>query len=469
MTASPLDEPLPAELTGAGHSWLTRYRRYPVFSRPWIRGRRRPFGLGLALLLVLVALGAFIHTGGGPVPYGVVAQLAIGLGLPVFVGPALCGWVRRQGWAPGREWLAMLLVLVATVLAMAAFREFGAEPLKQKLAELSGDVDAQGVRKKLVVAVGVTMGRPEDMATGAAKSPSWAASAASAGSAGMPTTASRQAVADHDSLAARGTGLAVNALLSFWLAGGIALWGWRNERAGLERLARVRELAQAQAQRREAELRLSVLAAQVEPHFLFNTLAGVRSAIATDPARASETIDRLVEYLRASIPRLRADGAVVSTLGGQIDSVRAYLGLMRARMPRLHFSIEVPEELLAARCPPLMLISLAENAVKHGVEPKIGPAQVRLHAERQEGDGEARLAVTVADDGVGFGGAALAGSGLGLVNIRERLSQLYGGRASLTLKARPGGGVAATLTVPLEWPDPAASSDANPVHARYPD
>jgi LytS/YehU family sensor histidine kinase len=135
---------------------------------------------------------------------------------------------------------------------------------------------------------------------------------------------------------------------------------------------------------------------------------------------------------------------------------------MSARMPRLQFSIEVPAELLAARCPPLMLISLAENAVKHGVEPKIGPVHVSLRAERLAGDPgdpggrEARLALTVADDGVGFGGAAAgttqAGSGLGLVNIRERLIQLYGDQAALTLKARTDGGVAATLTIPLEWP-----------------
>ena len=105
---------------------------------------------------------------------------------------------------------------------------------------------------------------------------------------------------------------------------------------------------------------------------------------------------------------------------------------------------------MAAHCPPLMLISLAENAVKHGVELKMGPARVDVRAERTD---DGRLALTVEDDGVGFGhdtGAAQAGSGLGLSNIRERLAQLYGVRAALTLKARPQGGVAATITVPLE-------------------
>jgi LytS/YehU family sensor histidine kinase len=237
-----------------------------------------------------------------------------------------------------------------------------------------------------------------------------------------------------------------SAAVTFFLAGGAGLWGWRRERAGLAALAREQELARAQAQRREAELRLSVLAAQVEPHFLFNTLAGVRSAIATDPARASEMIDRLVDYLRAAIPRLRSDGGAQATLGGQLDIVRAYLGLMAARMPRLQFDIDAPAALLAAPFPPLMLISLAENAVKHGVEPKIGPVRVAVQATRTDGG---LLEVTVADDGAGFGASA-GGSGLGLTNIRERLQQMYPGRASFTLRARPEGGVAATLSVPME-------------------
>jgi signal transduction histidine kinase len=94
-----------------------------------------------------------------------------------------------------------------------------------------------------------------------------------------------------------------------------------------------------------------------------------------------------------------------------------------------------------------MLISLAENAVKHGVEMKIGPARIDLRAERSS---DGRLALTVEDDGVGFGSAG-AGSGLGLTNIRERLAELHGDSASLTLKARRDGGVAATITLPLEF------------------
>jgi sensor histidine kinase YesM len=158
-------------------------------------------------------------------------------------------------------------------------------------------------------------------------------------------------------------------------------------------------------------------------------------------------IDRLVDYLRASIPRLRGEGVEQATLGAQLDIVRTYLGLMAARMPRLRFAVEAPPELLSSPCPPLMLISLVENAVKHGIEPKIGPARIEVGARRAE---DGRLEVTVADDGAGFGASSTSGSGLGLTNIRERLQQMYRGRAALTLKARPEGGVAATLVLPME-------------------
>ena len=159
-------------------------------------------------------------------------------------------------------------------------------------------------------------------------------------------------------------------------------------------------------------------------------------------------IDHLAEYLRGAIPRLRSDGtAAASTLGSQVDFVRAYLALMRSRMPRLSYAIELPEALRDAPCPPLMLISLAENAVRHGVEPKVGPAHIVVSAQRAA---DGRLDVTVADDGAGFGAADTAGSGIGLANIRARLAQMHGDRAALTLRSRAEGGVAATLTLPMD-------------------
>jgi signal transduction histidine kinase len=342
--------------------------------------------------------------------------------MPLLLGPWLGSRVRALGLPEAREHAALVAAVVATVLAVLAFHRFAAEPMKQGLAELTGAVDASGQRRRTPVAIGVIVRNPEH------------AAAASAAGAQRPSPETRVSNA------------IASIAVSFWLAGGVALWGWRRERAGLAALARERELAQAQAQRREAELQLSVLAAQVEPHFLFNTLAGVRSAIATDPARASEMIDRLVDYLRAAIPRLRSSGGSEATLGGQLEIVRAYLGLMAARLPRLRCTIDAAPELLAAPCPPLMLISLAENAVKHGAEPKIGPVHIEVQARRNAAGG---LDVTVADDGAGFDASA-GGSGIGLSNIRERLRQMYGDGASLQLRARPQGGVAATLSLPPE-------------------
>ena len=436
----PLDSPLPPSITGSGHSGFTRYRRFAVFSAPWVNGRLRVFGGVAGLVLALITLQ--IVLGQAPdFPWGGLLQGSLQVFAPLVLGPWLGLALRRRGWVPEREWWALCAAMAALVLAMLAFHTWAAEPMKQRIAEATGQVDKDGKRKRVIMMLGLSVRRPgTDAAEAAAAS---AASAAASG--GQPTCTDCDEPKDPP-LFNRLLNTLTSASLTFFLAGGAGLWGWRRERAGLAALAREQELAQAQALRREAELRLSVLAAQVEPHFLFNTLAGVRSAIATDPPRASEMIDRLVDYLRAAIPRLRSDGGAQATLAGQLDIVRAYLGLMAARMPRLQFSIDVPAELLAVPFPPLMLISLAENAVKHGVEPKIGPVRVALHARRTD---DGLLEVTVADDGAGFGASA-SGGGLGLTNIRERLQQMYPGRAALTLRARPEGGVAATLSVPME-------------------
>ena len=426
-----LDQALPVELTGRALGWLGRYRRYPVFSPRWASGRLRRWGVGLAFLFSLLALAIGL-TPGPDLPFAGTAALVLQTLVPVAAGPWLASWVRLQRWSPPREFAGLCAALAAVVLGVAAFNTWGSEPLKQWLSEQTGAVDADGKRKQVQVAVGISIQTPAAGSTQPASGPA-VAQPASQRPDRPPTAGAINAVA--------------GGLVTFWLAGGTGLWGWRREREGLAALQRERELAQAQAERREAELKLSVLAAQVEPHFLFNTLAGVRSAITTDPARASEMVDRLVEYLRASIPRLRSDGAAQATLGGQFDTVRAYLGLMTARMPRLQVRVEAAPELLAAHFPPWMLVSLAENAVRHGIEPKVGPARIEVTAHRTP---EGGLEVSVADDGVGFGHSE-SGSGLGLSNVRERLQQLYRGRATLNLRVRPEGGVVATIVLP---PDP---------------
>jgi LytS/YehU family sensor histidine kinase len=239
----------------------------------------------------------------------------------------------------------------------------------------------------------------------------------------------------------------VAGLLVCWLGGGFALITYIRQRRTALAESVARELAGAREARNRAELKLAVLAAQVEPHFLFNTLAGVRSAINVDPLRATAMIDHMVDYLRATIPQLRGHGdAVKADLASQMEASRAYLGLMHARLPRMAFAVSASPGLDNACLPPLLLISLVENAVKHGIEPKIGAGLVEVTAIA---NAEGQLVVTVSDDGVGFGGAT-SGTGIGLANVSARLEAIYGPRARLTLSANPGGGVVAAIAVPLE-------------------
>jgi sensor histidine kinase YesM len=187
----------------------------------------------------------------------------------------------------------------------------------------------------------------------------------------------------------------------------------------------------------------------VEPHFLFNTLASIDHLIETDPPRASAMQKNLIALLRASMPTMREasgnGGSGLRDLGRELAVIRPYLEILKVRMEeRLVTRIEVPEGLLSAEFPPMMIQSLVENAIKHGLEPKPEGGQLLVRAEIVHG----KLAVTVADTGLGFGKAATAGTGVGLANIRERLQLLYGASAKLAVTENPGGGTAVTVTVP---------------------
>jgi sensor histidine kinase YesM len=160
-------------------------------------------------------------------------------------------------------------------------------------------------------------------------------------------------------------------------------------------------------------------------------------------------VDHLVNYLRATIPRLRSDGgSSQGRLDAQLAAAEAYLGLMRARIPRLGFEIDVDPSLAGVRIPPMTLISLVENAVKHGIEPKLGPGHVTVSAARVETATGPQLCLSVMDDGVGFGGTT-SGTGIGLANIRERLQGIYGDAAGLSLTSVAEGGVCATIHLPI--------------------
>ncbi len=229
----------------------------------------------------------------------------------------------------------------------------------------------------------------------------------------------------------------------------------------------------ADAKRKEAEYhrmsqqvteaKLSALQAQVEPHFLYNTLASVQALTEVDPAKANEMTGHLIQYLRNALPKMRES---VSTVGQEVELVRAYLSILQMRMgERLKFTISVPESLSALPFPPLMLPSLVENAIKHGLEPQREGGTIDVSASLEDG----RLKLVVSDTGRGF--SDTPGAGVGLSNIRERLAALYGERAHLTMEASEPHGVVATIDVPMEGtragaaPSAASSSPAQGVAA----
>jgi sensor histidine kinase YesM len=198
-------------------------------------------------------------------------------------------------------------------------------------------------------------------------------------------------------------------------------------------------------QAREAELR--ALQSQLEPHMLFNTLANLRVLIGLDPPRAQAMLDRLIAHLRAT---LNASRRATQPLEAEFAHLDDYLALMAVRMgPRLAVRLDLPAELAAQPVPPLLLQPLVENAIKHGLEPKVEGGRIEVRARREGGV----LHLSVRDTGVGPGAPpAAGGSAFGLEQVRTRLATLYGSRATLTLRpaADAEGGALATLTLPLE-------------------
>ncbi len=216
----------------------------------------------------------------------------------------------------------------------------------------------------------------------------------------------------------------------------------RAEHAAGDRLrhaAREREALEAQ----QMEAQVSALNAQIEPHFLFNTLANVKRLYATTPDRGRDMLVSLIAYLRAALPSMRRHD---STLGQELELVRNYLTILQMRMgERLSFGIEADEALLGTRLPPMVLPTLVENAIKHGLSPLPEGGRIEIHAHASAA-GE--MAVEVRDNGQGF--ASSGGSGVGLANTRARLAALFGERAALELEAALPRGVVARVRMPLQ-------------------
>lgn len=390
---------LPQAMASGADTVLTRYRRYPVFSLRWQAGRTLLFGVVLLAFALVIGLGTGILRQSVRVGALVTVVEFVAFMLMATLGPALAGVVRYRGWPAARErrWVVAALLL-GIVLSFFVDRL------------------ASGYINALV----------------------------------RPATEAMRVTAPHLGLVARALSLAVNVVVLIVIyglfGGGLALRAYFSEHRRWEEHQHRRALDAATAQARDADLRLGVLQAQVEPHFLFNTLASVRALVRQDPAQAEATLDALVDFLRATIPRLRdGQAALQSTLGEQLDLCTRYLALMQLRMGgRLHYTVQAEPALREQTFPPALLITLVENAIKHGIEPKRGEGRIDLVASLAHG----QLWVQVCDDGAGL--VPGTSGGLGLVNVRQQLAARYGERAVLRLRALEGGGVCAEVGIPVD-------------------
>ncbi|MBE0623223.1 MAG: histidine kinase [Burkholderiales bacterium] len=228
----------------------------------------------------------------------------------------------------------------------------------------------------------------------------------------------------------------LNAMLGFLaLTAGAGLGGtyyfWTRERL-------------AHSEQGAAEARLKLLQAQIEPHFLFNTLANLQVLIGSDPKRAQAMLAHFDTYLRATLASTRND---MCTLAEEFALLRGYLEILAIRMgPRLAFDLELPPELASARLPPMLLQPLVENAIKHGLEPKLEGGSLRVTASAEG----AQLVLLVEDSGLGFGAVSTPGTGLGLRHVKERLAAVYGAAASAEVGENAGAGVRVSLRLPLQ-------------------
>jgi sensor histidine kinase YesM len=243
---------------------------------------------------------------------------------------------------------------------------------------------------------------------------------------------------DSDRLSGFGMMTFLGLLLGPWMAVAALI---RQIRGVAERQALAFDLERSEFERQALDARLRLLHAQVEPHFLFNTLANVRELVDSGSPQASTVLASLIAYLRAAVPRLHE---TATTLKQELELARAYLEVMHMRMPdRMQFTLNADDAALALFCPPMTLLTLVENAVRHGIDPSEegGRIDVRVRVRDE------RCHVEVVDTGVGLTQAG-DGLGTGLTNLRERLQLAFGGDAQLRLSSLEPHGVCAELEFP---------------------
>ncbi|HEX7605493.1 MAG TPA: histidine kinase, partial [Usitatibacter sp.] len=215
---------------------------------------------------------------------------------------------------------------------------------------------------------------------------------------------------------------------------------WRERHARAEADLERERLRGERIEREAALANLRALQAQIEPHFLFNTLANVTSLIDPDPAKARRMLESFIRFLRSSLGATRAES---TTLADEGELMAAYLDVLQIRMgQRLRYEIDIPPELHAFQLPPMLLQPVVENAIRHGLEPKMDGGVVKVRARREDG----AVVIEISDSGAGF--AATTRGGVGLTNLRDRLRLLYGERASLAIGESDGGGARVTMSLP---------------------
>ena len=394
----PMGQRLPPALRPGKQLFVTRYKDYPVFGWPWW-WRRMLFFLPFAIVIFFLPtyeswLPLSSRVAAAEVAFLTMSAFLVMVGL----GPGVAGVLRHRRLPARWEGPALIVTIVVCIgIGLLANKGF------QDACDWILASYPQAKAKSLAVNI------------------------------------------DKAKSLSSASNLLIVVVVFGLSGGGLALSAYYRELRLWHDFRTARLEAMLGAQKQEANLRLSVLQAQVEPHFLFNTLASVRALVRADPAQSEATLDALVAYLRASIPKLRSEAiSTESTLGQQLDLCASYLEVMRIRTAgRLQHAVEVDASLRDAAFPPMLLITLVENAIKHGIEPKPGPGRVTISATR---DGDV-LHVVVDDDGVGLQPGI--GGGLGLANVRAQLDALYGKRAGFDLRSRGTGGVRAELRLPM--------------------